>query len=177
MRDLYWKKSLVKQATILRYRIRQKRWTDSTFANVEQAVMVGFYSIRKLIEARDLTDFIRTQRLKIVAYAWKGKRVTRLNRFFPNELYNLKTPHPLEKDLLFLCHQVVHSYLFELSFNRARNLNGVFISSDRERNRAVYFLRIRQIIKLFEQVGNDYPTQTKFTYNPKTQDYDVQVGK
>lgn len=177
MRDIFWKKSLLRQSATLRQRVRQKRWTDNTFASVEQTVMVGFYSIRKLIEARNLSDSIRKQNLKIITYHWKGDPVTRLNRFFADELYDLRKPKAVEKDLLFLCHQVVHSYFFEPSFNKKSHLNGVFVSSDRERNRVVYFLGIRQIINLFEQVGNDCVTKTSFIYNPKMQDYDVYVGK
>ncbi|MCY7274486.1 MAG: hypothetical protein LH702_12300 [Phormidesmis sp. CAN_BIN44] len=59
-------------------------------------------------------------------------------------------------------------------FNDEHNLNGVFVSSERERHHMLYSLEIEQIIDIFEQAGNDYPTNITFTYNYKKQDYEVQ---
>jgi hypothetical protein len=37
-----------------------------------------------------------------------------------------------------------------------------------------YFFQIKQIIDLFEQIGNDYPDETIFTFDSRLQDYRVQ---
>ncbi len=169
----FWKNDLLKQANLIRRRIAQKHWTDISFARFEQGVMLGFYSIRKLIEAKRLSDKIRQQSLKIVSHPWKGKLVTQRNWPFIDELYELDVARPISKSLTFICNQFIHSYVFMTSFNQTKNLDGVFVSSDEERNKALYFLNVRQIIGLFEQIGNDYPTTVEMKFNPKKQDYDV----
>jgi hypothetical protein len=50
----YWKDELQAIAKKLRRRRAQRRWSESSFANLEKEVMVGFYSVRKLYEASKL---------------------------------------------------------------------------------------------------------------------------
>jgi len=57
-----------------------------------------------------------------------------------------------------LCDQFVHSYIFEPLFLED-GLDGIFVTSDRERARYLYFLSIDTIIFLFEAVGKDYPSK------------------
>jgi hypothetical protein len=170
----YWKDDLLKQAQILERRINQKRWSESSFAHVEQSVMLGFYSIRKLLEAKKLSDDVANQSLQIKAYSWKGKGVTRLNRFEYWELYDLEHSLIAERGLAFLCHQIVHSYIFLLSFDESNCFDGILVTSDRERHRMLYFIQVQQIIELFEQIGHDYPNEIKLEFDSHIQDYRIQ---
>lgn len=171
----YWKDDLLKQAQILRRRINQKRWPGSSFARVEQSVMLGFYSIRKLLEAKKLPDEVANQSLRVIAHSWQGKEVTRLNRFEYWELYDLEHSRIVACSLIFLCHQIVHSYIFIVSFDELKHFSGILVTSDRERHRILYFIEVHQIIQLFEQVGKDYPDEIIFKYDPSIQDYKVQA--
>ncbi len=120
--------------------------------------MLGFYSVRKLVESQKLSNAVINQKITASVYVWKGKPVTRINWIKIDELYDLEKPKTVSKDLLFFCHQFVHSYVFWEYFEEGtRFVEGVFVSSDRERHRNLYFLSISQIISLFEQIGNDYP--------------------
>jgi hypothetical protein len=59
----FWKDDLVKQARFLGSKTNQKRWAESSSARLEQAVMLGFYSIRKLNEARKISDSVSRQEI------------------------------------------------------------------------------------------------------------------
>ena len=49
----YWKKELVKLAIKLDKRTKQKRaWTEAQHGTFEKEITIGFYIIRKLIEAK-----------------------------------------------------------------------------------------------------------------------------
>lgn len=170
----FWKDDLIKRAKFLRSKATQKRWTEVSSARLEQTTMLGFYSIRKLIEAKKLSDLVVNQTVIASSYTWKGQPVTRMNWLDIDKLYNLNSPQTISQNLLFFCHQFVHSYMFLEYFNDKRKLNGVFVSSDRERYQVLYSLEIDKIIKIFEQVGNDYPTNVALAYNFKKQDYEVQ---
>ena len=170
----FWKDDLLKQAKFLRSKTVQKRWTEISSARLEQTIMLGFYSIRKLVEAKKLSDSIVIQNITASAYIWRGQPITTINWLDIDKLYDLDVPKAVNKDLLFFCHQFVHSYIFIEYFNDEHNLNGVFVSSERERYHMLYSLEIEQIIDIFEQAGNDYPKNITFTYNHKKQDYEVQ---
>lgn len=169
----YWKDNLLKQAQILRRRKNQRRWPESSFAHVEQSVMLGFYSIRKLLEAGKLSDDVANRSVRVTAHSWKGEAVTRLNRSEYWELYDLEHSRIIPRSLAFLCHQIVHSYIFMTSFDESNSFDGILVTSDRERHQMLYSLRADQIIELFEQVGKDYPNETAFSFDPRIQDYKV----
>ena len=171
----YWKNDLLKQAQSLQRRVSQKRWAETSFARVEQSVMLGFYAVRKLIEAKKLSDDVANQSLRLITYPWSGKTVTRTNRLDYRELYDLDRSQTVSRNLAFLCNQVVHSYLFALSFDDADKFNGVLVASDRERHQALYFIGNQQIVGLFEQVGNDYPNAMVLEFDGRAQDYMVRA--
>ncbi|HYW18068.1 MAG TPA: hypothetical protein VE956_01930 [Nodularia sp. (in: cyanobacteria)] len=169
----FWKDDLLKQAKVLRSRMTQKRWSEKSFARLEQTVMLGFYSIRKLIEAKKLSDSIVNKSINVNAYKWKGQPVTKMNWGDIDKLYDLDAPQPTTKSLVFFCNQFIHSYIFVTSFDDNNCLDGLFISSDRERHKALFFIKISQIIEFFEQVGKDYPSSASFIFDEKLGDYHV----
>ena len=136
--------------------------------------MLGFYAVRKLVEAKKLSDDIATQNMRIIIHPWKGEAVTRRNRFDYSELYDLSQRRTVARSLTFICNQVVHSYLFALSFDESRRFSGILVASDRERHQALYFIQSQQIVDLFEQIGNDYPDEMILEFDPRIQDYRVQ---
>ena len=52
----YWKRELLRVAARLRRRLTQRRWPEASFSVVEMDLMVGFYAIRKLAEAKKISD-------------------------------------------------------------------------------------------------------------------------
>ena len=169
----YWKDDLLKQARSLRARKNQKRWPDVSFARFEQTIMLGFYSIRKLIEASKLSNSTNDRAVKVVSYPWTGKAVTLMNRHHIDRHYDLESPTEETHDLLFICHQIVHSFAFAPSFNENVLLNGILFTSDRYRHNKLHHADIDVIIELFEHVGRDYPNTMSMEFNPDRQDYDV----
>ena len=141
----FWKDDLIKQANFLRAKTKQRRWRKASSARLEQSIMLGFYSIRKLAESQKLSNAVINQKITATVYVWKGKPVTRINWIKIDELYDLKNPKTVRKDLLFFCHQFVHSYVFWEYFEEdTRFVEGVFVSSDRERHHNLYSLSIGQ---------------------------------
>lgn len=169
----YWKNDLLKQADALRSRKSQRRWPEASFARLEQTVMLGFYSIRKLIEASKLSNSTFEQELPLATFPSKGKNVTRMNSHKVAQLYDFASPSADSRDILFLCHQIVHSFVFMPAFNEYGRLNAILFTSDRHRNQRLYSMTVDQVIHLFDHAGNDYPNEVRMVFNPKTKDYDV----
>jgi hypothetical protein len=171
----YWKDDLLKAAASLERRVQQRRWYDGTFADVEKKVMLGFYAVRKLIDAQKIDDKAASQSVSVTVYPSTGKLVTRINWHRWWDLYDLADPRRSKVQLVPLCHQFVHSYVFSCAFDEDRKLDSVLVSSDRERNRMLFSVSISEVVRVFQRVGNSYPNAYRSKFNEAKGDYDVVI--
>ncbi|WP_339612680.1 hypothetical protein [uncultured Rubinisphaera sp.] len=160
-------------AANLRKRKRQMRWPESSYAKLEQTIMLGFYSIRKLHESTKLSNSTMDQDVPLIAFPATGKLITIRNWHHLDSLYKLEAPKSENRKLLFICHQFIHSYVFSPVFDNDDKLEGVLFASDRQRNSALLQISIDQIAQIFEHVGNDYPSSARYVMNYQKGDYDV----
>ena len=151
----YWKADLLRRASLLRKNSTQKRWSERSFAKCEQTVMIGFYAIRKLIEAKKLTDEFTETPVQMQSYRPTGTRATRLNNHKPEELYDLANSEQRELSLLDLCNQVIHSYIFMPVLDECGALVAILVTSDRQRSKGLFHVEAHAIVTIFEQAAND----------------------
>jgi len=169
----YWKDDLLRLARDLRQKQQQKVWRESSIARVEKSIMIGFYIIRKLMDARKLSDSVVQERVTIQSFPHRGKPVTLMNWDHVDRHYDLDRSHQTSRSLTWVANQMIHSYVFIVSRDDTGGLDGFFFSSDKERNEAVHFVEATKVIEKFEQVGVNYPSKLELILNPKTGDYDV----
>ena len=171
----YWKGDLVRLADSLRKRTKQRRWPESSLAKLEKEIFIGFYAIRKLAEAKKLSDKVSNQGIRAESFQHSGKqRITLVNwRMIFADAYDFDSAKRIKVLPTFLCNQVIHSYIYMEVFDERRMLRGLFISSDYERNRRLYYIEIGEVIKLFARVGKDYPSHHKLHFDPVIGDYSV----
>ena len=74
-----WKAEVARLAGLIRKRAVQKRWTEATGAKFEQEIFYMAYAIRKLIEAKKLSDELEARTINVVEYPPTGKAVDLLN--------------------------------------------------------------------------------------------------
>jgi hypothetical protein len=168
-----WKIGLLKHASNIRKRRVQKRWSQASLAKVEQDVMLSFYSIRKLIEATKVATTTSDMALNLKQYLWYGKNVTKMNWDKLDELYDFESPSTASRKLIWICHQIVHSFVFSPIFSESGGLDGFLFTSDRARHQQLSHLGLDQCVQLLEHVGSDYPNQMSIVLTPKTGDFDV----
>jgi hypothetical protein len=78
----------------------------------------------------------------------------------------MEHPSVAEIPLLVLCNQVIHSWLFVLSFTEIdRRFDGVFIASDKQRRRSLYFVEIDVIVGMFRTVAEQPVVSMKLERN------------
>lgn len=135
--------------------------------------MIGFYSIRKLIEARKLSTSTVETKVALYAYVSRGKSVTLMNWHRLDELFDLDTRTKRELDLLALCNQFIHSYVFSPVLSEKGTLQSILLSSDRAKSSVLYEIELTQILAVFDQVGSDYPSHGSIRYDPAKGDYKV----
>ena len=159
----FWKEPLIHSASYLARVRMSERTRVQTLVRIEKEFFLGFYAIRKLIEARKVSDHLKTLPLDLSFY--KSRReVSLINWHHVGQNYSL-TKELLEgRDLMFLCNQVIHSIFFVTSEQNGR-LNGFFIASDREFYHRCFFVRLAQVLTIFRSVGRNYPANSEFSRN------------
>jgi len=172
----YWKEDLIRLAEELERRKTQKRWSERSSARLEKAVMLGGYSIRKLIEANKFSTEIVERPVPLESFAWKGDPVTVMNWHKFDEKYDLDNPVPTEHPLLSVCNWLIHSYVFAPLHREDRGLLAILFNSDRTRHESLFQISVDQLIGLFAEVGRNDPASLRMERNPKTGDFDVWVG-
>jgi hypothetical protein len=174
--SFYWKRELFKIAVDLRRRRKQRRWPDASLARVELNVMLGFYMIRKLLEARKVSDSIAKRRLRLQLYPATGKRVTYRNTHRIEDLYDFSRSHSETRTVAFICDQVIHSYIFVHCLGEPVGWDGVIFASDRQKSRGVFYLRGRQLVAMFESVARNDPAWIRWQLDPRTGEERMKVG-
>lgn len=163
----YWKKSLISAAVWL----RRLRVTDASQARslvrLEREVFIGFYSIRKLLDTMKVTDATRTTNFTI-QYSPCIRKVDYVNCHRISELYDLDSVSTEGRDLVFLCNQFIHSYVFAPVLEEDSRVAGFYVSSDRIRQQKVYFVELAQVLMAFRAVGHDDPREIRMTRNAIT---------
>jgi len=173
----HWKDDLQKLASLFDRHIPRTRWPERSLADLEKRVMIAFYCIRKLIEAKKLSDRVATQTLSLRSYPSLGKPVTRLNWHDINSLYDLSRGISTQRPLKFVCDQFIHSYIFVPTFSARGTLTSILFVSDRRRKEALFRLSMRTMLRVLRSVGSDYPRRLHFTFDSAAGDYAVEAWR
>jgi hypothetical protein len=163
----YWKDDLLRMARQIRRAMRQKRWSEASHANVEKCLLIGFYSIRRLLESKKLSDRIRDLTFKVESFHSRGRPVHFMNRHKVDELYDLGKSATVSIGLRELCNSFVHSYVLTPIHDERNGLKGILVSSDFRRGSQVLLIRAPTIAQLFEKVGQNYPTESHGVFDGK----------
>src|ERR1700733_4181247 len=119
--------------------------------------MSSFYAVRKLIEAKKLSEKVTSSSLRVTRFPSTGKPVHRLGWHHLERLCDFPRAVQTNIGLRDLCNQFVHGYVFQLMFTEQGGLDGVLVTSDDNRRSCLYLINVRQIINVFEGIGRDYP--------------------
>lgn len=154
----FWKDDLLKLAKKLELRLAQKRWTEKSYFAVEKEIFLGFYSIRKLIESRKVSDSIADKTFKIHEFPKNNKIETLITEDFSKE-FDFNKSKRVEISIAKICNQFIHSYFFGPLVPEGKSLIGFFICSDHKRKSGIYFITIFDVVEIYRLVGNNYPSK------------------
>ncbi len=138
--------------------------------------MIGFYAIRKLIEAHRISDDLRDRQLPLQSYPWTGSAVTFLNWDKVDQKYDLEQPVPVTQPVRWIANQLIHSFVFLPCFDSDARLDSVLFNSDRTRRQHLYRMWVDDIITLFGEVAVNDPASMRSRFNQQTGDCSVWGG-
>jgi hypothetical protein len=174
-----WKADLWRIADRLTARTVQVRWTELSYINLEKDVFLGFFIIRKLLEARKLSVQVESTPVRVMAQPWKGNhRITHLNwDRFDSDAYDWSAAANETLPLLDLCNLFVHSCIYVPLMSDDRQLEGLFVSSDRSRHQKLFYIDAIQTVALLRAVANDSAEQMEAKRYGRTGDYVVRLSR
>jgi hypothetical protein len=148
----YWRIELERLARVLRRHMKQRRWRAASDASVEKCVMLGFFSVRKLLDAFQPPPGLQSQ---VALTTFPRNKARRSPICWPDvgESFELGKPSSENLTLREVCNQIIHSHFFSLWLNPDRTLQGIFFCSDKNKDRKLYRIGIAVIVGLFEQIA------------------------
>jgi len=168
----YWKDPLLDLVKKIESWESRKDLDEPDLVDIERQIMMGFYSVRKLLEAKKLSDQVAL--ISISAKSFPNlKNVNLLNWHHIDTLYDLNNPKEVQLHLLFAANQLIHSYVFIIDEKEEGGFSGIFFCSDNKRNEELFHVSSKELRRIFKLVGNDYPSDSSIRFNPKTKDYDL----
>lgn len=172
----YWKTDLLKHAKALRPIKHPTRWSEKRQVIFEKEIIVSFFKIRKLFETNKVSSSSKKHRVEIFRYPNSGKKVNNINYWDIFEIYNLNQKSKIEKSIIFICNQLIHGGATFAFRSENRNWGGIYTCSDYERSKHLYQIPIKEIVTIFNLVGNDYPNQMTYTYSEEIDDYKIETN-
>lgn len=154
-----WKQPLLAGAKVIRENMDAQDISEAQFAMIEREIFIGFYAIRKLLEATGkVSSETRAMQVALTRYKKREDQpiVDWYNRSNFWELYDLDSAAPELRDLLYVAHRMVHSFIFILSDGDEGH--GAFFTSDRDKDQRLNFIGTDEIVRVFQVVGLDYPS-------------------
>ncbi len=146
-------------------------------ARCEQSIMLGFYSVRKLIQSAKLTLDVSRSGVQVQCYRATGRTIHLLNNHGLEDLYDLETPSKRTISVGDLCNQIIHSYVFSIIRSEEGGLFGFVVASDRDRNKELIEVPVSTAIGLFERVAADDITSMSLVFDTKKEDYVVKAAR
>lgn len=200
LESFYWRKELIKTSKKLPEFLKvKKKWSPTKYAKFEKEIMFGFYIIRKLIEANKLTNKLVSTKIEIKRYSNTGTKINIRNNHRFMEYYDFESFVKSKFDLKFLNNQFIHSYIFSPVINiiddkslelleqetltdekyskiyedAEKEVVAILFNSDKNKNQSLFEIDIKQVIDLFNEVGNCNVTSINMTYNSEKNDWDI----
>lgn len=154
-----WKEHLLRLASQLEARTVQKRWTERTSYLVERDLMVGAFSVRKLIDSHKVSQQTTKRKFQVLTARLTGQPADPWSAYYFWENYDVENQESTFITLRELTNQLIHSLVLSLSATAAppHRLDGVIVASDFTVGTRVYFFPIGSLIEAFRCVGEDDP--------------------
>ena len=151
-----WKKDLNKQLEIIRENnIIQKLSKEESFDEIEKAIFLSGFMIRKLMDSRTkVTDHIDNLSILIeVMDATDSPTILNAHRI--EQHYDLEKRDHVAISLRNICNMLIHSFVFEFSIGDNELIDGFYIVADRNKDKALYYVALDQWADAISTIVHD----------------------
>jgi hypothetical protein len=168
--SILWRLELARIAGRLERKSRQESWSDRSSFRTEKDLMLAGYAIRRLTEARKLSDSLVATQVPVLRYPRVGVVPDVYNKEGIDQHYALDAPVQTQIALGHFCNQLVHSYILMHCFediiepveqedgtilDEVRYFNGAFVASRHERHKHLYFFPLEVITAICRKIATE----------------------
>lgn len=165
-----WRVELARIASRLERKSRQESWSDRSNFRTEKDLLLAGFAIRRLTEARKLSDSLVAAQVPVLRYPRVGVVPDAHNKEDFDKHYALDAPVRSQITLGHFFNQLIHSYILMRSFgdiiepveqedgtilHGLRDFNGMFVASEQERYKHVYFFSLDVITTICRKIATE----------------------
>ncbi|MCH8563669.1 hypothetical protein LTI14_10650 [Nesterenkonia sp. YGD6] len=150
-----WKEELLKVATALERRAQTARWTERTGFLVERDLMIGMYTIRRLIESAKTSSLLPREHIALGMHPLIGPVPRSYDRWSYYEYYDLDSKRQARLPVERLVNLFIHSFILEFYPPSEHGPARIWVVSDRARDKGLYSVSFERVVSLFHKVGNE----------------------
>jgi len=143
----YWKNELYKNYRLIVKFISPKYRKDKHFIDLEKAIMISAYIIRKLDDAAKIPSYILNNEINIKKYIANKKIIDIMNWQRIEENYKLENEFEYKDNWRYFINQIIHSFTFIPIFDDNNRFTGIMLNSDKTKNDTLFYICISEIIK------------------------------
>jgi hypothetical protein len=147
----FWLAELEQSANFLEQLYRSKGGNDDLEFQVEKAIFVGFYAIRKLLESKLLPTSVVSLNWKFTSYP-KNKDSNEAKWI---RQYNHGEGSEKQLGLEAVCNQFIHSAHFSPFVPDGTFCVGFYFASDNASKRELYYIQLVNVVSIFLSVVNE----------------------
>ena len=150
-----WKQALARNAATLQAFTEPHPLAGPAAVKLEEAVILGCYTIRRLISGSLLPEARTHQLFPMTAFPARRLATPTLGDEPLATRYDLGAGHSVQHNLMFLCHQALQNCVFEPWIGPDRRLVGIHVTSDHQRKIALYGITLGALVDLFLRISED----------------------
>lgn len=143
---------------------------DSTYTILEKSIMYSAFAARKLIECNKLSDSSDSYSMQINAYR-PLKKVDVMHRWPENNTHDWYNPIRVTAFGKNICNWIIHSYIFCLIFDENGSVEGIYLSSDFDKNKYLYEILLDRWLDYLTFVSDDSIVDLVLHYDSEKSDY------
>lgn len=142
---------------------------DPSYVAFEKAMFLTGFAVRKLLEAKKLSDRVADVDVKCTKYPpLDTTRIPDLMNWHRlDDFYDFTKPHKTTAKLAFFSNQLIHSFIFSAVVISEEDIRaaGFYVTTDFDRAKFLYQYDVAEIIKVMRLVGRDYVVHSKWVRN------------
>lgn len=171
-----WKQDLLRRKQlILKYNTAESfsKNENKAYTIIEKGVFYSAFIIRKLIDCFGKVSDDADR------YTLKAKEIKTLKHMDLLHRWPEEDSHDWENEKSIIlpgknvCNMLIHSYIFFFSYNEDGTVTDFFVSSDYDKNKALYKISLIDWLMYTDFIGRDYVQSLGYSYCEKKGDYNI----
>lgn len=169
-----WKQDLLRRKRLIQKYNRAEFYDeedDRAYTVIEKAIFYSAFIIRKLLDCKGkVSDEVDEYQFTLKGFLPK-RRIDFMHRWPDKNTHDWEHESSYTKNGKEICNWLIHSFVFYLCYNEAGEIDSFCVSSDKDRNKILYCVNLKDWIDYIDFVGSDYVVATDMYSDESKMDY------